>query len=34
MVDGHHIWNRTKKPLSIALSGARGGWEGEMKGVM
>jgi hypothetical protein len=24
MVDGHHIliWNRTKKPLAIALSGA------------
>jgi hypothetical protein len=31
MVDGLHIsmWNKTKKPLAIALSGAREGTEGE-----
>jgi hypothetical protein len=31
MVDGLHIptWNRTKKPLAIALSGAGRGWGGE-----
>jgi hypothetical protein len=28
MVDGLHIpiWNRTKKPLAIALRGWEGGW--------
>jgi hypothetical protein len=32
MVDGHHtlVWNRTKKPLAIALSGAQRGWGGEI----
>jgi hypothetical protein len=36
MVDGHHIpiWNRTKKTLTIALSGQGEGQGGEMIGVM
>jgi hypothetical protein len=36
MVDGLHmpIWNRTKKPLVIALSGVGGGWEWETMGMM
>jgi hypothetical protein len=36
MVDEHHItiWNRTKKPLSIALSGVGKSWGEEMLGEM
>jgi hypothetical protein len=34
MADGLHIpiWNRTKKPLAMALSGGRREWRGEMMG--
>jgi hypothetical protein len=36
MVDGLHIpvWNRTKKPLAIALSGARRALMGKDNGAM
>jgi hypothetical protein len=36
MVGGLHtlIWNRTKKPLVIALSGTRKWWGGETVGMM
>jgi hypothetical protein len=36
MVDWLHIpiWNRTKKPLTIASSGEGGDWLGEIIGVM
>jgi hypothetical protein len=29
-----HIWNRTKKPLAIALSGRRSGLRGKDDGVI
>jgi hypothetical protein len=34
MVDGFHmiIWNRTMKPVAIALSGLRGAWGVERDG--
>jgi hypothetical protein len=36
MVDGFQIpvWNRTKKPITIALSGWGGSWGGETMGAM
>jgi hypothetical protein len=36
MADRLHIptWNRTKKPLAIALSGVGGGWGGETMGTV
>jgi hypothetical protein len=34
MVDGLHIWDRTKKPLAIALSGAGRGLKGKNDGAM